>query len=148
MRGVVLAMALLTPVAAAADPVVGDCGERVSAEFLAEPWEENTASFANGAVRAAVIDTVEPAAAPVHLMVLTPPLDEAQMRRCRLVSAAPGTGFDSLDFRRRQVSYDPRRGLILTLQGRAHDPSGAAARPVRLTVTIDQRSGDVQAALR
>lgn len=142
-------LALLPAAALAAPPAVTRCeADRASAEFLVEPWESHSAVYANGAIRVALIDTVEPAAAPAHLLILSPPLDEVQMRACHLVSLEKGSGFYSLDFARRKASYDPARGLTLTVPAETFVPETGRGTPATLTVTIDQRSGKIGAALK
>jgi len=54
-------------------PTLSDCAWQASAQYLAEPWGENTATFGNGATRIAVIDTTEPAAGSFGLVILSPP---------------------------------------------------------------------------
>ena len=74
------ALLALAFAAAMAGPAVAqqvrDCDWLASAWNLAEPWEENTRTFANGAVRLALLDAIEPGAVPFHLLVLSPPWDE------------------------------------------------------------------------
>ena len=150
IRPLFLLLALATPAAAQS---VGRCGEWVSAENIVEPWEQNSASYANGAVRLAQIDTIEPAAAPVHLLVLSPPYDEVQARQCRTVSltAAPEdgwpSGFWSMDFPNRTASYDPATGLTVMIPVRTFVPETGDGKPARLTVTINQSSGEITARL-
>ncbi len=59
-RPLFLALCLAAPVAA---QTVGDCDTwQTSARNLAEPWEANSRTFANGDIRVALLDTIEPAA--------------------------------------------------------------------------------------
>jgi len=138
---------LLAPLASAAQSVA-PCGDGPRIDTIAEPWEANTATYAGGEVRITLIDTAEPAAAAVHLAVIAPPRDELGLRRCRLVSLSPGSGFYDLDFAARQASYDPARGLVLTLPAQLYVPETGEGRPASLTVTVNQQSGEVTAALR
>ncbi|MDO5371482.1 hypothetical protein [Paracoccus sp. (in: a-proteobacteria)] len=140
-----LALALLPSAGFAAH--VGPCDAAVNARYLVEPWAENSATYANGAVRVALFDNVEPAAAALHLMVISPPADETGMPQCRRVSLQEGSGFYSLDFAGRTAAYDPASGLILTFPAERHDPDTGAGAPATLRVTIDQRSGDIAAEL-
>ena len=71
--GSLVAAALLSGTAVAQE--VWECDWRNTASSIFEPWEEFTRTFANGAVRIAVIDMVEPGGAPLHLLVLSPPYD-------------------------------------------------------------------------
>ena len=43
--------------------VVTPCGDGPRADSIPEPWDQNTATYAEGNIRLTVIDTVEPAAA-------------------------------------------------------------------------------------
>ncbi|MFV0300337.1 MAG: hypothetical protein ACK5IP_05570 [Paracoccus sp. (in: a-proteobacteria)] len=129
---------------------VGECTELASARNLQEPWEETTATYANGDIRVAVLDSIEPAAAAVHLMILSPPRDEIGDRQCRLVSLAPAdggvpTGFLAIDFAARSASYDPARGLVLRLPVEAFVPETGTGDRVEMTVIINQSSGGVTA---
>ena len=65
---------------------VAPCDDyRSSAHALAEPWEASTRVFANGEVRLAIADTIEPAAGAFHLIILSPPYDEVGGRHvCRI----------------------------------------------------------------
>ncbi len=96
---------------------VADCGEGPPITALIEPWEETTASLAEGAVRLAVIEAAQ---GSVALVVLTlpppeipdapapdadaaaagpieaPPQADAVPRRCRLVTEG-GIGFATLE---------------------------------------------------
>lgn len=148
IRPVILALALLP--AAATAQVVSECdGWMALARNIAEPWEDNTATFANGAVRIAVLDAIEPGAMPLHLMVLTPPWDELGGRVCRIVShSAGGIGFNALTLAGMERAYDPATGLSLTLRAAIWDGDTGAPRPVRLSVSINQATGRVSAALK
>lgn len=142
-----VAVALVGAQAAAADPAaVRPCGDGERIDTLAEPWEANTVTYADGRVRVAAIDTVEPAGAPFHLLVLSPPMDDSGMfRQCRVVSLSEGSGFYGMDFSARTASYDPARGLTLKVPVKVYDPSAGEGAPRLLTVTLDQSSGDISA---
>lgn len=148
IRQLALVLALLP--AAASAQAVRDCDAWITqARNIAEPWEEHTATFANGDVRIAVMDAIEPGAVPFHLMVLTPPRDELGARVCRLVSLnRAGFGFANLTLDGMERSYDPTRGLTLTLQAAVWSDSSNGPVPARLTVTVNQATGQVTAALR
>ena len=131
---------------------VNECGEWTSARNLPEPWEQHTATYAKGRIRLAVLDTLEPAAAAMHLMVLSPPLDELGERQCRTVSMGPAVtaqgwpvGFLSLDFAAREARYDPEQGLVVTMLGGVHNPETGATDIGELTVTINQSTGEITA---
>jgi len=141
-----LGVLALTPLAAQAQSV-GDCGGwQTDARNIAEPWEENTATFANGAVRVAVLDTIEPGAVPFHILVLSPPYDELGARSCALVSAsADGIGFPLMTLRGVQAAYDPAKGLVLTIETAVWSEDMSETVPVQLRVGINQQTGVVTA---
>ncbi len=144
------AFAFLMFAAPAMAQSVGDCGDTVTARNLAEPWEANSATYAGGDIRVAVIDTLEPAAAAVHLMVLSPPRNEVGDRQCRLISfeqaeGGVGIGFFDIDFAKRSAEYDPSRGLTLTVPVEAFDVDTGGGKPHQMKVTINQSSGEVTA---
>lgn len=144
-----LSALLLAPAIAAADPAaVTSCADRALAFNLVEPWEANTATYGNAAIRIALLDTVEPAAAAVHLMVISPPLDELGLRQCRLISLAPGSGFYDVDFGGRSADYDAGRGLTLTFPAQRFVPDTGLGAPAKLTVTVNQRTGKIAADLK
>ncbi|WP_435257797.1 hypothetical protein ACSBLW_17070 [Thioclava sp. FR2] len=138
-------MAPLWPAALAAQEV-GECDWRASAANLAEPWEENTRVYANGAVRLAVIDTVEPAAAAFHLLILSPPLDELGLPQCRLLSAAGGSGFAALSLDGMEAGYDPATGLNFVLASGRYTAEGLVV-PTTLSVTLNQATGQITGQL-
>lgn len=144
-RGMAALLALWWPLGAVAQ-VVTPCDWQVSAENLAEPWEDNTRTFANGAIRLAVLDTAEPAAAAFHLLVLSPPVDMLGLRQCRVVAMPGPTGFGFLTLQGATAAYDPARGLTVTLSGGTYDDRG---QPVAGTVrvTINQATGQITANL-
>ncbi|MFV0300328.1 MAG: hypothetical protein ACK5IP_05525 [Paracoccus sp. (in: a-proteobacteria)] len=131
---------------------VNECGEWASARNLPEPWESHTATYAKGRIRLAVLDTLEPAVAAMHLMVLSPPLNELGERQCRTVSMGPAVtargwpiGFLSLDFAAREARYDPRHGLVVTMHGGVYNAETGATDIGELTVTINQSTGEISA---
>ncbi|MBF9034875.1 hypothetical protein HKCCE2091_11545 [Rhodobacterales bacterium HKCCE2091] len=144
MKPALIAACLALPAPAlAGTATVTDCGPMTSARNVAEPWEENTLTFANGAIRVAILDTVEPAAAAFHLLVLSPPYSELGDRQCRMVSAGPGGwGFGFLSFERHEASYDPATGLTVTMDMGIVNQSGVAD-ALALSVTINQATGEI-----
>ena len=143
------ALAALLLAAPAAAQSVGDCGDLTLAQYLPEPWEDHTATYAEGQIRVAVLDTMEPAAAAMHLLVISPPLDDAGGRQCKLVSLSGGagqpSGFLNIDFGAREARYDPARGLVLAMPVEAFSPDKAVGNQGELTVTVNQSSGEVTA---
>jgi hypothetical protein len=120
MRRLMLAAAFALPVPALGQ-VVQDCqdsGYVVSPANLVEPWSTHSRTFANGAIRIAVLDTGgEPACCSAHLLVLYPAggRDEPDYRACVVISGTPGLGFLWVDIPGTTASYDPARGLLLSV---------------------------------
>ena len=126
---------------------VTDCeGYVTSAQLVAEPWERNTATYAEGAIRVTVMDTVEPAAGAFHLMILSPSDDELGFRACHLVSETSGIGFGGLTLQGAQAAYDPASGLVLRLRTSFWQPDTDTYVDGTLTVTINQANGVISAA--
>ena len=143
----VIGALLLAPLPAAAVSVTG-CTDMANVWAVAEPWEANTRVFANGEIRFVVLDTVEPAAAAFHLVILHPPRDELGIPMCSMVSATDGLGFGGMDIGAATASYDPARGLKVALPISVYDPEAASFYADRvLSVTINQASGRVQAVV-
>ncbi len=123
---------------------VSECDWRAAAVNIAEPWEANTRTFANGKVRLALIDTVEPAAGAYYLLILSPPFDELGFPQCRLIGFSDGIGYAGMRFERLGASYDPARGLIFDLPAMIYLPeAGGFSNPTRLTITLNQASGGI-----
>ncbi len=91
------------------------CDWQASAQAIVEPWEDNTRVYANGKVRIAAIDTIEPAAGAAYLLVLSPPYGETGERQCRVVGASAQIGFAGLDFDKLQAGYDAAVGLVFAV---------------------------------
>lgn len=144
IRSLAVAAALALSAAPALAASVTPCGDGPRADTIAEPWEASTATYAEGKVRVTLIDTVEPAGAPFHLMIQAPPLDELGLRGCSLVSVSPGNGFYSLGFAARTASHDADRGLILRMPASTMGASGEAM-PLVLEVAINQSTGVITA---
>ncbi|SFK95226.1 hypothetical protein [Shimia haliotis] len=122
-----------------------ECDWPARADAIVEPWEENSRSFANGDVRLAVLDTIEPAAAAFHLLVLSPPYDEVGGRQCRILSLDEGLGFAGLDFSSLNASYDPSAGLVFDINASLYDVDTGTSETHRLVFTLSQATGDIQA---
>jgi len=148
LRLVVLCLVLALPSLAVAQ-VVTDCEPSLAqARSIAEPWEDNILSLANGDVRLAVIDAIEPGAVPFHLMVLTPPYDELGARLCWVVSLdAQGFGFSALTLAGLLKDSDSAGRLVLTLQAARWNDSTGGPDPALLHIVIDPQTGEVSARL-
>lgn len=125
---------------------VQPCTELASVLSIAEPWEANTRVFARGDIRLVVLDTIEPAAAAFHLVILHPPRDELGGPMCSMVSATDGLGFGGMNLAPAEASYDPARGLTVSLPISVYDPEAAGFySDKRLSVTINQATGAITA---
>lgn len=133
--------------AAKAQEVVPCVDHRSAAQAIAEPWEANSRLFANGDVRVAIMDTIEPAAAAFHLLVLSPPFDEVGGRQCAVVSGANGMGFGGLDLTEMQAGYDPALGLTFAIPATRWVPDNDSFVPATLSVTVNQATGAIGARL-
>ncbi len=143
IRAAALVLALAGP--AAAQNVV-PCDWQASAQALAEPWEENSKTFANGKVRVAFLDTFEPAIGFAWFLVLSPPFEDTGDRQCRVVGASEDIGFAGLFFDTLTSSYHPLTGLTLQVDVRFYDAAtdGLVRRP--LVVTLNQSTGEMTAS--
>lgn len=119
------------------------CEGHARAVNIVEPWEDNSATFSNGAVRVAVIDTIEPAAAAHYLMVLHPPFNEIGARSCTLVGMDDGLGYATIYFQDLEAGYDPETGLIIQVTAQIYLPEYSFLNPTFLTITVNQETGDV-----
>ncbi len=134
---------LVFSAAAVSAQEVADCDWVANAQNIMEPWDENTRTFSNEKVRVAAIDTVEPAAAAFHLLILSPPYDEVGGRQCRVISRATNIGFTALYFQEMQASYDPSKGLMITVPvGLDPDKIGLSEAQL-LTLTLNQSTGEI-----
>lgn len=137
-------LALCLPPGLASAQAVLDCGGwQGQARNIVEPWEDHTRTFANGQIRVALLDTVEPAAGAFYLMVLAPPYDELGSRSCALIGAETDLGFAQADFSALGASYDPVAGLTLRMGVEIFAPLVGGFDPAILAVTINQAAGTV-----
>ncbi len=122
---------------------VHECDWRASARNLVEPWGDNMRTFANGHVRLALLDTVEPTAGALHLLVISPPYGVLGEPQCRVISWRGSIGFAGLNFAALEASYDPASGLTFTLPGLIYLPEQGFANSARLSFTLNQASGEI-----
>ena len=125
---------------------VADCDWRARADAIVEPWQANTRSYANGDVRVALLDAIEPAAGALHLLVISPPRDELGARQCRVVSLDGSMGFAGMLFEDGAASYDPAQGLLLSYDVQRLAGDGGFV-PDVLSVVINQATGAITPAL-
>ncbi|MCO6384978.1 hypothetical protein [Oceanicola sp. 502str15] len=123
---------------------LSDCGDfRTDARNIPEPWEASTRTFANGEVRLVLLDTIEPAAAPYHLMILSPPYDEVGGRQCKVLSRDGRSGWAGVQFDLLEAGYDPATGLTLTLPAMIWLPEKNFVNSTLLTITLNQSTGEI-----
>ena len=151
MRSIALAL-LLAPALAQAH-VVQMCDEApciASPSNIYEPWSEHSRTFANGAIRIVLLDTGgEPACCSSHLLVLSVGggVDDPEFRACRVISASSGMGFYWVDIPGTTASYDPARGLLISVPvSHWHDGmnTGNPAIVERMEVRINQAARTVE----
>lgn len=136
------ALVLLGGQAQAQQIDVKPCGDAERVDAIAEPWEQNIATYANGDIRLALLDMVEPAGGAWKLVVISPPRDELGFRQCRVIGA-DGIGFYGLGFARRHASHDPKTGLTLTLPAQRYLPEDPETGWYSLSLTINQQTGEI-----
>ncbi|MCC5971508.1 MAG: hypothetical protein JJU15_16315 [Pararhodobacter sp.] len=152
LRACLFALAFAAPVAVVpvmlSAQVIEDCGWVSSPAHITEPWDENSRSFANGAVRVARLDTGgEPVCCAVHLLILSP-APEGPHRQCHTASPASGRGFFDIDFSGISASYDPAQGLLVSVpvfHWHSGVETGAGGIPDRMEILVNQATGAVTA---
>lgn len=142
MKILLACLALILPGAAGAQ-TVSECDWRASAQAIPEPWEAHSRTFSNGAVRLAVLDTVEPAAGALHLLILSPPYSELGDRQCRVISRDGTMGWAGMYFEDLTASYDPAVGLIFDLPVQIYLPESSFTNSAVLRITLNQASGEI-----
>lgn len=119
------------------------CDARAHPDAIVEPWSDHTRTFAEGAVRVALLDTIEPAAAAYYLMILHPPYDEVGQRRCTLIGQNNGAGYQFFYFDDLYATYDPAQGLVLQIPAIIHLPDQNFQNSAYLYMSVNQATGDV-----
>ena len=128
----------------AAAVTVDDClDHRSDAAAIMEPWDENTATYASDRIRIAVMDSIEPAAGALHILVLSPPFDELGSRQCKIISYDDQQGFAAVWFNERSADYNPATGLTVTLPVQFWLPDLSFTNSAQLAITINQSTGDI-----
>jgi hypothetical protein len=132
--------------------VVTDCDWIANPANILEPWDQNSRTYANGNIRIAALDTGgEPVCCAAHLLVLSPSgsgVHEPVFRQCRVVSARPGEGFFAMDIPGTIASYDPARGLLVSVPVAHYHHGIGSGQPAiweRMEIRINQATGDVTA---
>ncbi|SHI48863.1 hypothetical protein SAMN05444000_101252 [Shimia gijangensis] len=120
---------------------VANCEWQARADAIVEPWENHSRTFANGDVRLALLDTVEPAAGAYHVLVLSPPFGELGDRQCRTIGMSQGVGFSGVDFDSLTAAYDPAHGLVFNLEVQRFVPDANDFLPAQLQFAVNQSTG-------
>ncbi len=143
-RKIAFALSLLLAPPALAQSAIDCHGWQGAARNIVEPWEANIRTFANGNIRVALLDTVEPAAGAFYLLILAPPYDELGNRTCALIAEGDGSiGFAGLFFAQLGATYDPSTGLVLRLPVTRYAPATGGTDPAILAVAINQAAGTI-----
>ncbi len=145
MRGwIALGLLMASPLAA---QEVVDCGFAARADAIYEPWEEFSRTYANGEVRVALLDTIEPAAGSFHVLVLSPPYDEVGGRQCKTIGLENNIGFSGIGFEEIQADYDPALGLTFHIEVTYYEPEFADYLSGSLIFSLNQQTGAIEAIL-
>jgi hypothetical protein len=126
---------------------VSECDWQAGAQSIMEPWDDHTKTFAEGAVRLAVLDTLEPAAAAMHLLVLSPPFDEVGGRQCKTIGSGDKVGFSGIRWNALSTKYDPNAGLIFEVPVSRYDPASGGFPTGLLSFTLNQTTGKIDAVV-
>ncbi|MCD9149415.1 hypothetical protein [Pseudophaeobacter flagellatus] len=98
-----------------------ECDWVASARNLVEPWQDTTRTYANGAIRVALLDTGgEPTCCSNHLLILSPHPDYGQA--CHVLSRQPGLGFRQVFLDAATRGYDPSKGVLISVPVGLYDP--------------------------
>lgn len=135
---------LASPVAAQS---VNPCDWQASAQALVEPWKDNTRVFANGDVRLAAIDTIEPAGGAAYVLVLSPPRSELGERQCRVIGYTDQLGFAAVYFDLLTADYDPAIGLLFDVNVQIVTADGSFTNGGLLSLTLNQSTGAMTTSL-
>ena len=125
---------------------VQPCDWIARADAIVEPWEDNTRTFANGEVRIALLDVIEPAAGAYHVLIISPPYAELGERQCRTLGMTENIGFSGVEFGSLTAEYDPSVGLVFQMPVQRFD--GENYVPAWLRFTLNQATGDIRAVLQ
>ncbi len=122
---------------------VSDCDWRASTAALVEPWEQHSKTYSKGAVRVALLDTVEPAAGAYHVLVLSPPFNELGERQCKVISFDGTMGFAGAYFEDIDAGYDPATGLMVSIPVQIYLPEENFSNCALLRFTLNQITGEI-----
>lgn len=141
LLSIIAATFLASPVAA---QTAFPCGWQARADAIVEPWEDHSATFANGAVRVALLDVAEPAAAAFYLLITHPPLDEVAGRTCTVIGLDEDLGYAAIFFDELEAGYDPAVGLTFTVPAIIYLPEQSFQNSALLSIAVNQATGAVK----
>ena len=127
---------------------ISDCDWKANAQGLVEPWNANTRTFANGDVRLALVDTIEPAAGAFHILIFSPPENELGERQCKAVGIDDSVGFSGVDFQNLVAAYDPAKGLIFDFPVNVFDAETGGFPAKMLNISLNLATGHIMAAYK
>ncbi|WP_298496486.1 hypothetical protein [uncultured Maritimibacter sp.] len=134
----------LTPPAAA---TVSDCNGETDLRHIAEPWDTATRAFPEGNTRVVLLNMTEPAEVPFKLLVLSPPVDDAGLRQCKVISGGEGWGFAAMDFAAHDAAFDPAAGMLFSLPVTVWQSSDDTARPATFSFSLNAETGEIATKL-
>jgi len=122
--------------------IVQSCTEFGQASLdVVAPVTENSRDFANGKTNISVISNGDDKG-KLHVLVMSPPYDDAGFPTCQVISDITNTGFKKVLMPMLEVEYDPTTGLKFDLPV---EPMGEEAKTVRLMMTLNQANGKLDA---
>lgn len=127
---------------------VSECDDwRSSVLAIAEPWEANTKTFTEGAVRLTILDVGEPVVGSFRLLILSPPTaDNPDARQCQVLSLDADLGFAGLSFDGVTDSTDPT-GLSVVIPAKRWVAETDTYNDAKLSITINATDGAIAASL-
>ena len=130
----------LTPPAAA---TVADCDGETDLRHIAEPWDTATRAFPEGNTRVVLLDMAEPEEVPFRILVLSPPVGEAGLRQCKVISGGDGWGFAAMDFAAHDAAFDPAAGMLFSLPVTIWRASDDVTRPATFSFSLNAETGEI-----
>lgn len=136
--------AALAAMAPAVAQTVTECNGVAAPSNIVEPWEENTRTYANGAIRLARLSTGgEPVCCSEHLLVLHPSgsTEGPYYRACSVLSQEPGLGWLQVHIDEITASYDPEQGLLVNVPVGHYDGTAGEGARETIGLRINQATG-------
>ena len=146
MKRFLAAAALMAAPAWAMDPTASApavaCDGWFHMDSIANPLEENTATYAEGEIRITLIflwDQQE-----YQLAIMHPPRNELGGRQCSLIAVDEDTGFAEIRFQEREARYDPETGLTIIMPVRVEKGETEDEHWETFYININQQTGEVR----